>query len=88
MNTKYWVSMTDKFMSGWGHAEQKIDKLVIECDLWNEAQIVERNALRRSEMKYVNICCNKPYYNQRYYKVDYRSKPDYASWFIDHPEWK
>jgi hypothetical protein len=38
---KYWVSMTDKFMSGWGMAENKINKLVIECDSYDIAECVE-----------------------------------------------
>lgn len=59
-NKKYWVSMTDKFMSGWGMAEGKTNKLVIECDNYEQAYIIEQNAKRRSEMKHINICINKP----------------------------
>ena len=29
---KIYVSMTDKFLSGWGLANNKIDKLVIVCE--------------------------------------------------------
>ena len=29
---KVFVSMNDKFLSGWGPAKNKINKLVIECD--------------------------------------------------------
>ena len=29
---KYYVTMTDKFMSGWGEAAGKVNKLVIECE--------------------------------------------------------
>jgi hypothetical protein len=80
--SKYWVSMTDKFMSGWGMSDKRTNKLVIECDSYNEALIVEQNAKDRSEMKFVNICMNKPRYNSSYYRVDYHDKTDYASWFI------
>ena len=59
-NKKYYVSMTDKFLSGWGMADHKTNKLVIECDSYDEALIVEQNAKNRSEMKYINICFNKP----------------------------
>jgi hypothetical protein len=79
---KYWVSMTDKFMSGWGMADRKTNKLVIECDSYNEALIVEQNAKDRSEMKYINICMNKPYYNSNDYEVSIHDKNDYGSWFI------
>lgn len=78
---KYWVSMTDKFLSGWGRAENKTNKLVIECDSYNEALIVADNARSRSEMKFINICGNKPYYNSNYYEVSRHDKTDYESWF-------
>ena len=83
MNTtnKYWVSMTDKFMSGWGMADHKTNKLVIECDNYDEAETVYNNALERSEMKYVNICMNKPRYNELGYYVSYHDKTDYDNWF-------
>ena len=85
MNTKttskYWVSMTDKFMSCWGLAENKINKLVIECDSYDIAECVKEYAETRSEMKYINICENKPYYNSNNYEVNMHDKNDYSSWF-------
>lgn len=59
---KYWVSMTDKFMSGWGMATNKTNKLVIACDTYEQAETIERNARKRREMKYVNLCIRKPRY--------------------------
>lgn len=79
--TKYYVSMTDKFMSGWGMAKDKTNKLVLECDSYDEAEIVANNARNRSEMKFVNICINKPYYNKNAYYVSEHDKSDYSSWF-------
>lgn len=64
---KYYVTMTDKFMSGWGLAANKTNKLIIECDSYKDAELIERNAKRRSEMKYVNICSKKPYYGSNVY---------------------
>ena len=52
---KYWVTMTDKFMSGWGMAAGLINKYIIECDNYKDAETIERNAHKRSEMKHVNI---------------------------------
>ena len=80
----YYVTMTDKFMSGWGHAMNKINKLVITCDNYDEAVIVADNANNRSEMKYINITSRKPYYNPRYYYVSVHGHTigDYKSWFI------
>ena len=79
---KYYVTMTDKFMSGWGKAKGKINKLVIECASFEEAEIVAENAANREEMKYINITDRKPYYNSRQYYVSYHSKPEYARWFV------
>jgi len=70
---KWYVTMTDKFMSGWGHAKGKTNKFVVGCDTYNQAETVARNARRRSEMKYINITSSKPYYNDRRFLVSYRS---------------
>lgn len=59
---KIYVTMTDKFLSGWGMAQNKTNKFIVECENWEQAQTIERNAHRRSEMKYINICINKPRY--------------------------
>ena len=58
----YFVTMTDKFMSGWGGAEGKTNKFIVVCENWQQAQIIERNAKKRSEMRYINICMKKPRY--------------------------
>ena len=73
MKTQYWVTMTDKFMSGWGKAEGKTNKYIVPCETWEQAEIVKENAERRSEMKYVNICANKPRYNKKYYFESYHN---------------
>ena len=77
----YYVSMTDEFMSGWGHANGKTNKLVLGCNNWKEALLVKRNAQDRPEMKHINICGNKPYYDKRYYYTTYHGKPDYKQWY-------
>lgn len=82
MTQKYYVSMTDKFLSGWGLADNKTAKYIVECDTYEEAEIVADNARSRSDQKNVNICYNKPYYNQRHYLVKYQTKEDLPSWFI------
>ncbi len=86
----YYVTMTDKFMSGWGMARGKINKLVISCNTYDEANTVRNNADRRSEMKYVNIRTTKPYYNADRYMVSRhgRAENDYKSWFKPHSVWR
>lgn len=64
---KYYVTMTDKFMSGWGMAENKINKMIVECETMEQARIIERNAKKRDEMRYINICFKKPSYNKERY---------------------
>lgn len=59
---KYYVTMTDKFMSGWGMAAGRTNKLIIECDTFAQAAEIERNAHKRPEMKYINIRSTKPRY--------------------------
>ena len=48
---KYYVTMNDTFMSGWGYAEGKINKLIFECDSYKEAEIVAENARYRGGIK-------------------------------------
>lgn len=78
---KFYVTMTDGFMSGWGHAEGKINKLVMECDGIVEAGIVRDNADARSEMKYVNICSSKPSYPAHSHLTQFKTKEDYPRWY-------
>lgn len=62
MKTAFFVTMTDKFMSGWGMSEGKTNKLIIECETLQQAEQVERAAHKRPEMRYINIRTTKPRY--------------------------
>jgi hypothetical protein len=81
-SNRYWVSMTDKFMSGWGGAKNRIAKFVIECNTYEEAETVAENAKHRTDMKNVNICYNKPRYNKRTHQTSYRTKTESPNWFV------
>jgi DUF2075 family protein len=75
--TKYYVTMTDRFMSGWGQAKGKINKYVVECDTYEQAERIERNAKRRDEMKYINIIVGRcPSYDKRRYVVSLKKYKD------------
>lgn len=80
-SVNYWVTMTDKFMSGWGGAEGKTSKYIVECETLEEAEIVEENAHNRDEMKYVNLCYKKPYYPPGKYHTAMVSKEEAPRWF-------
>ncbi|UGO46513.1 hypothetical protein ABINADI_196 [Bacillus phage vB_BanH_Abinadi] len=57
---KYYVTMIDTFMSGWGEAKDRKNKLAFECESYEEAQIVAGNGTGREEMKWIYICANRP----------------------------
>ena len=81
MTKKWYVSCTDKFMSGWGKASGKINKLVFECDSWDQAKIVADNAEAREDQKHINIRSSKPYYPQYSHCTQYKTIADYESWY-------
>ena len=68
----YYVCMTDKFMSGWGCAAGKTNKMVIVCDTWEQAALLEKNAKQRSEMRYMNIALRRPSYSPARYLVSWK----------------
>tara|TARA_Y100000593_G_scaffold45251_1_gene86106 strand:+ start:78 stop:323 length:246 start_codon:yes stop_codon:yes gene_type:complete len=75
--------MTDNFMSGWGMAKNKINKLVFICDNYKQAQIVYNNAKNRKEMKYINISFNYPYHlNSNKYLTQVKTKKDMKYFYI------
>lgn len=80
---KYYVSMLDRFMSGWGMAEGKMNRLVIQCDTKEEADIVRGNARARSEMSGIEILRKRPVYEDNAYFTSYHDKTDYERWFVE-----
>ena len=80
---KLYVTMTDKFMSGWGLAHNKINKLVFECDNYLEASKLQSYAMNRDEMKYINICIHYPshLFNKSQYYTQLKTKNDCPRWY-------
>lgn len=70
---KFYVTMTDKFLSGWGKAVNKKNKFVIECDTMEQAETIYHSAEKRSEMSHVSIAIKKPNYNPNNYEVSFRT---------------
>ncbi len=66
------VTMTDKFMSGWGGSSGKINKYVVECSNREQADQIVAAARRRSEMKYINMVSRLPKYPESKYVVSLR----------------
>lgn len=67
-----YVTMTDTFMSGWGKADGKKNIYAVACESMEQAQLIEKNAKKRSEMKNVKIRLEKPYYSEHNYLVTWK----------------
>ena len=66
--SEWFVTMTDKFLSGWGCAEGKIAKRVIVCPTLADAMTIrDRLYNPKHGMKNVNVVKNFPYYNPNRY---------------------
>ena len=78
---KFYVTMTDRFLSGWGLAKGKTSKFIVECDDYDEALTVAENAGHRSDMKNVHISSGKPYYDSSRYHVSVHTKADGSRWY-------
>lgn len=70
---KWYVTMTDKFLSGWGMSAGKTNKLIIGCDTLTQAKTAYKNAKKMKQMKYVNYTSTKPYYDKRRYYISYKN---------------
>ena len=85
MTGKYYVSMTDMFLSGWGNAEGRKSKLVVVCDNRQQAMKIV-DAIRRerytvgNEMRYVHIHTTPPYLPSSRYHVEYLDYKDAHRW--------
>ena len=77
----FWVSMTDPFFSGTGNPDGKTNKVVMVCETYEEASIVEANVKARGDMKYINICSRLPRYPERTHYTQIMTKADYPEWY-------
>ena len=85
----WYVSMIDKFMSGWGMAKDCRNLLVISCNTWREMAIVAENARAREEMTDIKEWDSHDAlhrYIRTHHPVDYiswhgREQDDYHRWF-------
>lgn len=77
----YYVTMTDRFMSGWGSARNRTNKLVFVCDSYDQAMQVVRHADGRNDQKYVNIRSSKPNVTSPHVLWQVKTKEDYPTWY-------
>ena len=84
---RFYVTMTDKFMSGWGKAKGKKNKLILCANNRAEAEVVARNAKDRSEMQYVKIISGLSPQGHRLRRPQsgihpsFHGKSDYKTWY-------
>lgn len=50
-----YVNMTDKFMSGWGHAKGGYNYFCVKCDTRDQADAIVKAAEDRREMKRIDM---------------------------------
>ena len=80
-NQKYYVSATDKFMSNWGMSKGKTNKIVFQCDNYEEVKTVKNNLNDRTEMIRISVSYSKPKYNEKKYQVSYKTKRDTPNFY-------
>jgi len=87
---KWYVSSTDTFLSGWGHAEKLTNKLIFICDSLEEAEAVFENARNRSDQASVQLHSGPPHfylpekgdeyvYGSLYVQI--KTEADYPKWY-------
>lgn len=81
----YFVLTNDSFMSGWGHAQNRINTLIFSCDSLSEAEIVATNARNRTDQTHIRIVSG---HKLQQYKLrnathlyQLKDKPGYPSWY-------
>jgi len=82
----YYVLSNDSFMSGWGYAAGMINTVVLPCETWEEARIVERNAKARGDQKYVRIVTQKPRM-KAHVLYSLHTRDDYDAWYDPTTQW-
>lgn len=67
---EWFVTMTDKFLTGWGCAKGKIAKRIVVCQTHADAIVLkDRLANPKYKMTYVNVVKDFPYYNPSRYTI-------------------
>ena len=77
-----YVTMTDKALSGWGSAKNRISKIVYELPYPNlYLDKVVDNAESNSDMTYVSVCEKTPYYSAKTHTVSWRTIETHPSMY-------
>jgi hypothetical protein len=82
--SSYFVLTNDSFMSGWGHAQDRINTLIFSCDSLSEAEIVATNARNRTDQTYIRIISGHALQHYRLratHMYQLKDKSSYPSWY-------
>jgi len=77
----FYVTCTDTFLSGWGEAKNKTNRLILPCANFFEARIVEQNANNRTDQKNVRICSTKPRLRPTGYLYQVMDREEASRWY-------
>ena len=77
----FYVTMTDKFMSGWGPAKGKENDLIFECESKEEAKKLRDYAIRREEMHNIYLSDIITNFSARNYYVQNKNRANSPMWY-------
>ena len=79
----YYVLSNDTFMSGWGHAENRVNTVILPCQSYDEAEQVAAYARGRSDQTRVRILSTKPRLQCESHLYSLMSRDDAPAWYPD-----
>ena len=77
----FYVTTTDKFMSGWGMAKGLTNRLIFVCESLDEAETVNKNCMNRSDQKNVRVCTAKPRLKSEGFLYQVKDKENSETWY-------
>ena len=77
---QWYVTATDKFLSGWGKASGKTHKIIVVCKDFDQARKVKSNMQDDRTLKYVNITDVEPRYSSKKYTTNFIKAADAPLW--------
>lgn len=80
-NEHFYVTLTDKFLSGWGKAEGKKNRLIIPTRSLREAELVKQEANTRNDFTNIEVKERIPNYDHRKNFVQVKTREDMPKLF-------
>jgi len=77
-----YVCTTDRFMSGWGPAEGRNNRLIFVCHSPEDVEAVFDNAEARDDQKLVTFCRSKPRLDNSRNFYQLKDRKSSESWYV------